>query len=380
MLNLLISAVALAAPVEFAPEAQIRPRVEAHNGKDGAVGGNEVFVSQRARIGGTLAQGPISARVVVQDVRTWGEETDAVTDYSADGFDLYVGYLTWKPSENLGLHVGRQSLPIQGQRLVAAAGWAQQERRYDGARLTWKVKDFSGDVIGVVVADNVTDAHDDSSVFGVVRAGWGADANVVDLLYIPLSDASRNRLTHTVGFYTKGATGIVSGRLESYLQKGRRDGRRELAGMVGARGAVAPNVAAKPRFTLFYDHLTGESSSGDFVENTFDPLFGARHKFYGFMDVMIVSVGGTQDLRGLQDAALKFDVTPIDELKVGLDAHMFLPSAALNGGSVLGRELDLTAKVAVTEGFNVSAGASVLSRPNAELDLFTYLMLDAFLK
>ena len=381
MWTMLLISSALAGPVEFAPEAQVRPRAEANNGRDGAPGGGEIFISQRTRLGGLVAQGDVSVRVVVQDVRSWGEEFDTKADYAADNLDIYVGYATWQPTESVKAHVGRLVLPIHEQRLMSSNPWSQQERRFDGAHVEWKANDFSGDVAGLLLADSDTPANDGDALLGVMRAGWSVDGSQLDVLYLALSDTGRERLSHTAGVYTRGEAGIVSGRLESYVQAGRRDGGPVLGWMLGVKGTLAPEVESKPRFSLWYDHLSGESSVGNGVNNTFDLLFGSGHRFYGHMDVMAISVGGAQDLRGLQDLAVGFDVSPVEELRLGLDAHYFLPSAQLNGAANLGSEIDGTASVEVAKNLNLLAGGAVLFRPGAgEIDQLAYLMVDASLQ
>jgi hypothetical protein len=379
MIGVLFSIAALADSPEFQPVIQIRPRFETHTGRDGIEGGDAAFVAQRTRIGGTLIQGPLSARVVVQDVRIWGEEAHTLFDYQADGLDLHSGHFVWKPSESAELIVGRQSIAIHEHRLVGTVGWTPQARAFDGGVFKWGSDTWSADLAGLMVA-NVNTAMGYDATLGILRAGRSDDNTTIDLLYLPLHDGSRDRLSHTGGLYAKAKTGVFSARAEAYVQAGTRDGLNELAWMGGIASTIAPDTGGSPKITLWYDHLSGDATPGDGTAQAFDTLFDTRHKFYGLIDVMNFGMAGAADGRGLQDAALKLAGSPADGVGVGVDAHLFLPSAAQNGPSVLGQEVDVTSKFKLTPGLSAAVGGAVLLRTDLEPDLWSFVQLDAALK
>jgi len=379
MLPLFISLAAATETPEFKPEIQVRPRVEVHTGRDGADGGEIGFVVQRTRVGGTLIQGELSARVVLQDVRTWGEEVHTLFDFNADNLDLHAGHLNWKPTEGAELIVGRQSVAIHEHRLVGNVDWTAQARAFDGAMLKWKADRWSVDAAGLLVASrNAIPGYD--STLGVLRAGRADDNTTADLLYLPLHDASRERLSHTAGVFTKVRGGPVAVRAEAYVQAGQRDGDGELAWMAGLEASLSPDVTGSPRITLWYDHLSGDPDPTDGVARAFDTLFDTRHKFYGLIDVMNFGVAGAADGLGLQDAAIKLAASATDSLNLGLDAHLFAASARQNGGSVLGQEFDAVAKIKVTPGFTTTTGGAVLTRTGIDPDLWGFVQLNATLK
>ncbi|HHO50559.1 MAG TPA: hypothetical protein ENK18_06705, partial [Deltaproteobacteria bacterium] len=271
--------------------------------------------------------------------------------------------------------VGRQEVTLHEQRLVGPVGWTQQGRSFDGAFASVSRGNLSADVGGAVLTSVNADPTGYDSFFGMIRAGVSGEGSTLDLVYLPLSDASRDRLTHTAGVYTKGSSGPLQGRAEVYLQAGTRDGQSEMAWLAGLSGTLAPEVSGDPKVTLWYDYLSGDGDPGDGRATAFDTLFATNHKFYGLIDVMAFSVGGVGDGQGLQDAALKLSVAPDAAIRTHLDAHLFLPSVGEN--AMLGQEVDLWGRWKVTEGLGLSGGGAALLRSDAQADLWSFLQLDA---
>ncbi|HSG49654.1 MAG TPA: alginate export family protein, partial [Longimicrobiales bacterium] len=115
---------------------QVRPRTE-YRDPSGAAGDSQLWTSLRTRLGATYhSSGPVTAFVQVQDVRYFGEETNTLSDYRADNFDLHQGWVQMGTEQSLALlRVGRQEALFGGERLIGAVGWTQQGRAFDGARL-----------------------------------------------------------------------------------------------------------------------------------------------------------------------------------------------------------------------------------------------------
>jgi len=391
-----LSMFAWAQSPEFTPVAQVRPRVEAHTGRDGiAQDGNDIFVSQRTRLGVIGKLGDVSAKLLLQDVRVWGEETHTLFDSTANRFDLHEGYLEVALAENAGVRVGRQEIALQEHRLIGTVGWTQQARSFDAVRAFAGKTGVNGELAFAILGDP-TEAVPPAPVaagprpyqqLGIARVGWAAEkkSTLVDAVYILQNSNSddgndgNDGTVHTTGIYAKGAKGILSGRVEGYAQLGGMGGNTRAAWMTGVSGTLAPNLNAKPKITLWYDHLSGDGDLTDGTDSAFDTLFDTRHKFYGLMDVMNFGVGGRADGRGLQDAALKLAMQPVEGLTTKLDSHLFLPSAAQGGDGVIGEELDLTVAYKWKDGLKVQGGASSLFRPNLDADFWGYLQVDATL-
>ncbi|MBW1880921.1 MAG: alginate export family protein [Deltaproteobacteria bacterium] len=378
MLLLLLLSSVFAADTIFEPELQVRPRFEAHTGRDGdASGGTAAAISQRTRVGASLSVGDVTGRAQIQDVRLWGSETSTLADFSADGLDLHQAYLKWTPTEALTLTAGRQEIAFHEHRLVGTVGWAQQGRSFDGVRVATGTGKFSADVVGVILNEADPVAGTEDALVGMLRAGLAADKkNQADILVIADRDQATDRTRVTAGLYAKGTTAIVSGRVEGYYQLGSVGGATIGAWLAGASVTIAPEVALNPSITLWYDHLSGDPDPADDEIRAFDTLFATNHKFYGILDMMWFSIGGHRDGRGLQDAALKLKADPVDGLTVKLDGHAFLASAPQGGDSFLGTEVDLTGAYAITEHLKAHLGGAVLVPSDGDPDIWGFVMLD----
>jgi hypothetical protein len=378
MLLFLILPSVFAAETIFEPELQVRPRFEAHSGRDGdASGGEAAAISQRTRVGATLSSGTVTGHVQIQDVRLWGSEASTLADFSADGLDVHQATLEWRPTEALSLVAGRQEIAFHEHRLVGTVGWAQQARSFDGIRVAGSTGVFSVDVVGAILNEADPDAGTEDALVGMLRAGVSEKKkHKADLLVVADRDQTTDRTRVTAGLYGKGTAGIVSGRLEGYYQLGSMGDANIGAWLAGASVTLAPEVALSPSITLWYDHLSGDPDLADDQIRAFDTLFATNHKFYGLIDMMWFSIGGHRDGRGLQDAALKLKAVPIDGLAVKLDGHAFLASAAQGGDNYLGTEVDLTGAYEITEQLKGHLGGAVLAPNDGDADFWAFLMLD----
>ena len=367
-------------PWTLTPTAEIRPRLEASTGRDGASGAESWYVSQRSRLGLDLSRDGFSGRVLVADVRVWGSELDTLKDLSADTFDLHEGWLRFQVGEKLHLTVGRQELAWDEQRLVGAVDWTQQGRAFDAARLAWRRGPWTAEASAAMIYDadtatNVVLTEDTRAL--LARAAWspkdgGATAALVSVLE---TNAGADLQRETVGLYVAGRSGILSGRLEGYAQIGSLGAASYGAYLIGASGTVAPELQWKPAITLWFDNLSGDADATDSTLGAFTPPYATNHKFYGIMDVMCFSEACAVDGQGLRDAALKLDLNPIDKLKISLDAHGFLAAEPV-GEALLGEEIDLWASGPLGRGLSLAGGGAALLRPNLDTDLWAALQLD----
>ncbi|MEL6344762.1 MAG: alginate export family protein [Myxococcota bacterium] len=377
MIGLVIGAgIALADEPEVTVEAQARPRAEAHTGRDNAEGGEVWFIVQRTRLGATARMENLSARAVVQDVRLFGEEANTLTDFSADGLDLHFGYLQWD-GEGASLRLGRQEFLIHEDRLIGNVGWLQQARAFDGARL-WTSGDdvpWNLDVGAAITANPLAEAHEGDAGVAYALLGYHK-ASMIDLVYILDAAETRERAVHTAGVYAKSKPGILSGRAEGYYQFGQTDGLTVQAFLVGVRGTLAPEVATKPKFTLWYDYMSGNSGE-DGIKGLFDTMYATNHKFYGLTDVVWFTVGGAADGRGLQDAALKLSMVPARRVTLKAEAHVFLAAQDPDDDMVIGAEPDVTVAWRAARNLTVSAGAGVFIPNQGETESWGFMMVDA---
>lgn len=356
---------------EFVPSAQLRARVEAKSWTDTDPDGTLAWVSERARLGLTEREGKVEVKLVVQDVRVWGEELDTLKDSAANAFDLHEGVVTWKPYESLSLAVGRQEIKLEDERLVGSVGWAQQGRSFDAVRFSGTHAKLSYDVIGTVLErrDDTGAGWPENGGAAIVRGGWASDAATIDLLAIGDRDGVADRSRATAGLNAKGAKGALSGHVEAYAQVGTLGDASIAAHLIGVSAAVGPDTALAPKVELLLDRLSGDGDLADGTVGNFDTLWATNHKFYGVADVF-----GPND-RGLHDAALKASLGKIDAKNVVLEVHGFSYATPRDLDAWIGEEVSVVGSLPIVKGLSAQAGGAVVLRADSA-DGWGYVMFD----
>ena len=395
---------------------RLRPRYEYWN-----VGPDSQFVNMLTRLQATAKiDDNTSAFIQLQAINRFGSQQFqgmsggglliSPASFPADPSDhtadvgIHQAYFTLNKlfGAPVDLQFGRQEVVLDGHRLFGNTVWTQGMQSHDAIRLTHSHDNMTlmyvfskaaenafrgdaGDFVGGSINDN-----DDIDV----HVGW---ANFKGLLgensstsvYAVLSDTDCTLVNACVGsadFYTFGARqaggiGNLSYRGEFYYQTG-KSGLAAPAGgsgdvdafMLGARvGYKAANVSMKPSVTLFYDHLSGTSSSDVAAGDTgaFNVLFDTGHKFYGLMDFYLTPA---QFARGLHDVAVKFSVQPLANTTVKMDLHHFAetsnngttPAGVSPGARTLGQEIDVTLVHKYSANTKMSVGYSHFFMRNAQ--------------
>lgn len=369
----LLGLAVLAAPghaqeVTATPTGEYTVRFRHTEGHDFAPGDVDNFLRHRARLGMRLAYGDeVQAFVQLQDVRIWGEETDTLGDYSANGLDLHQGYLEVALDPDLRLRVGRQEISYLNHRLVGNVGFVEQARSFDAIRLMARAFDqqLAIDLFYARTLDDLPDASlaaDDVFAFALrMQLGdWFQPAliGVWDLN----SGSDRVRATHGLVLQSEMPFGLRLG-IEGYVQTGSAE--------IGPLDVsyLAWMFATRVRFTLvdldfapfieaFVETLSGDDDPSDGDEKTFDTLFATNHKFYGEMDFFLNIPNDTRK-RGLLDAGAVIG-TKIGEDAFGqLAFHLFQAMDGQGGPSDFGQELDLTFGWKVNPHLNLDLNYSV---------------------
>jgi len=307
-----------------------------------------IQLQANSRFGSQLFQGMSGGGFTNGAASTPGDPNDNTTDVGIHQAYFDLNNLFGAP---INLRLGRQEVILDGHRLFGNTVWTQGMQSHDAINLSHKHDNMTihyifskaaenafrgdaGDFIGGSINDN-----DDIDV----HVGW---ANFKGLLgensstsvYAVLSDTDCTLVNGCAGsadFYTFGARqaggiGNLSYRGEFYYQTGKSGFAAPAGGsgdvdafMLGARvGYKAANVSMKPSVTLWYDHLSGTSTSDGLAgdNGTFNVLFDTGHKFYGLMDFYLTPA---QFARGLHDVAVKFAVQPLANTTVKVDLHHF---------------------------------------------------------
>jgi len=340
---------------------QIRPRFEYRNPYAVSGGDHESWISMRARaqVSARLERS-VSVFLQVQDVRVWGEESNTLNDFSADNVDLHQGYVEVRRdgATVLSARAGRQEVILGNQRLVGAVNWSQQGRSFDGLRLSAERENLRVDLLGSVLANDLTDAHTRDeyfvAAFGQVGGGNSANLELVALYNRVPGTVNTDQLT--MGGRWWGAAGsTIAYSLEGYFQTGERVADDVRASMFGARlGArLADNRAT---VTLLFDYLSGDDDPADERDGAFDLMYATNHQFYGLADFFTNNTTHTAN-RGLMDIGVRGSWTAKEDLALAAEFHTFraAQSEGLSTGH-FGEEVDLTAGYRYSGNFSLSAG------------------------
>jgi len=368
---------------------QLRPRFEYRDPISVSGGAHQSWISMRTRgqLGARLERN-VSLFIQFQDVRIWGEETSTQGDYSADNLDLHQGYIEVRSDgqTRLAARAGRQEVSFGGQRLVGAVNWSQQGRSFDALKLTAEGSALHLDVLGAVLADEITATHDTEEYF---LAAYGqllqAGPGTLDFygLYNRGPDLA-NTDQATVGARWWGTKNSIQFRLEASYQTGERQSVDVSAFMFGARVGTAL-ARGKAAVTLWYDYLSGDDDLTDDEIKVFDTLFATNHKFYGladyFTNIPLHTAG-----RGLQDFAVKGSYVAASDVTFQAEVHSF--HAAQNAGlstGHFGEEIDLTASFDYSPNLALSGGFAYVFAADGwsnigrltENALWSFVMVDA---
>src|SRR5436190_11315795 len=231
----------------------------------------------------------------------------------SDELDLHQGFLLVGDPQRfpVTLKVGRQELVYGDERFIGVSDWSNTGRVFDAAKVRFEnslfwVDAFVGRVI-IPYDDHFNVANDYDFFSGIYASSRKAIPWQETELYFlarNVSDKSPNAIARGVGgpgprdIYTPGMRmrslpgklggweyGVeVAGQFGSINSGGTRLDHVGLAGYALA-GYTWSGAWGSPRLALDYTYGSGDSHPKDKSIETFDPLFGTNHRFYGLMDL-----------------------------------------------------------------------------------------------
>ena len=360
---------------------EIRPRAEFRNGfKSPNTEATEpaFFIEQRSRLYAAYKTEKIGLKIVVQDVRIWGNTSQIYkTDPSLTNFYEAWGEYHFTPS--VSLRIGRQELDYDNARFLGDLDWAAQGRSHDAVRFIYDNQ--AGFALHAGAAFNQNVPFEPGQLSGTYYAGVN---NYKTMQYVWLHrefgkgkisalifNDGRERADTTM-FYrqTYGVVGEQTlGKVklggELYYQGGKDPAGTKVNALLAAVN-VTINTTVTP-LTIGVDYLSG-SDANDTKNKAFNPLYGTNHKFYGFMDYYYVGNNHGQNGKtaGLVDIYLqtKFKLGKKSAL-IAHFHHFDSPTAiyATEGtgeklSSVLGNEIDLVYNLDIVPAMNLKVGYS----------------------
>ncbi len=416
--------IAQAADVTFSGSMKTRLEVNEQSDFNNQTNPDE-FIQSRVRLNADAKiNDTTSAFIQMQSVRTWGNGlTSSVSTPSGSGnssftanesdasVGLHQAFFTLKNFATLpvDLKMGRQEIVLDGHRLFGNTLWTIGAQTHDAIRLTHAHDNMTltyayirgredARTTGVDPNDiNDTDVHVAYLNFqGILGGAFSANYTFLKDGCGPAS-ATGTCLNyandiHNLGFRQAGQLYGIDYRGEFNYQFGDARGTANTinnavtgtpftiannidrqAYMFGVRiGKSFKDVTLQPKLTLWYDYLSGTSEE-DARNNdvkSFNTLFDTGHKFYGLMDNYLgVGAGGAANGTaglGLQDAAIKTQISPMPGWTLKADYHWFHTAEGYaataagvgNNDNDLGTELDVTLVNKYNANTNISLGFS----------------------
>ena len=350
-------------------DGEIRPRTEYRNGYTTLrVTGTEphtvpeLVTNQRSLVGFTYKTPGVTGRLSFQDVRTWGE---IAPKKDAGTFHLKEAWFRFNLTDSLVAKLGRQILSYDDERILAATNWNNIGTQHDVALFKFKSGSFQSH-IGLAynneTGGNAFESGYPVTTYKALSLIWGEYVfeNRSKLSFIGLSEwNAKDALSidyfnrYTYGIYTE-LFPFEGFKLIStlHLQNGKnKTGQEVNADLISVRGDYS--LTDGPTLFSGTDIYSGNDPFGNTPANetrVFDRIYGAKHKFLGYMDYFPANTYGIHDI--FAGSKMKTGALSFLEAKVHafLIPHEFTnPNTGNTINKYLGTEIDLKYGYKVTK-------------------------------
>ncbi len=354
------------AVAQFSLTGEFRPRTEISHGYKTLVSENQdasTVTAQRSRLNFLFNTETIKTKLVLQDVRRWGNQKQLVAneDYATSIHEAWAEVMF---TPEFSLKAGRQELIYDDHRIFGSVGWAHQARSHDIAILKYE-KDVkvhfgiahheNGDL-----SNNIYDGPDAYKNMQFVWLNNKWEKNSLSLLIlnngVPVMENNQQvtKYSQTLGGRYSIALDPVKLATNLYFQTGEHVSGKDISALNFLIEASLNNG-----ISAGFEHLSGTAFDESEKVKSFTPFYGTNHKFNGFMDYFYV--GNHIGSVGLNDIYLKYKYAK-NKFGFNADIHYFGAAADITSDaeSYLGTELDLSASWAVQPGAKLVAGWSML--------------------
>jgi hypothetical protein len=373
--------------------AQYKPRFEYRHGfKTPYILGQDAaaFVEQRTRLWADFKKEKFQIHINVQDIRMWGS-TNQIYKQDPSMFNAYEAYGAYFINQNWTVKIGRQALVYDNERFLGGLDWAMQGRSHDALRFIYNNEE-SQLKLHIVGAFN----QFQTEPLYLTQAAY-TNINYKNMAYVWLNKTwgtfNVSFLFHNNGRENVGPdfanpvyTGVEYHRQtvaiipqfhqdnfsidgEFYYQMGKNINGQDISAFFTAAHATL-KTSLTP-ITLGAEYASGTAfDAANNVDNSWLPLYGTNHKFYGYMDYFyVVNLHGQASgvrLGGLIDLHLKTNFKFNDKNFLAVHLHQFLSPVEINDVLVqnqtvnqnLGTEVDLVYELDVTPGLVATVGYS----------------------
>jgi len=384
-------------------ESQLRNRFEFRDGYQKLADNGKTptgLVSQRTRISFAYETENLKLKITPQDIRLWGgDQTWSSTGVPSNTtIGLFEGYFEVKLGKTGWLSAGRQQLKYDNERILAARNWNQNGLSYDALLFKLKFSEWnlhlgsSWNSLAETTSDNLYPTSRIKS-FNYLWLNRMFNNNLsLSLLHVA-SGVTRSDTTNalnfrqTTGFYTEYKKDNLNIWWNVYYQYGKNQKGTNVGAFLIDADASYKAGNYTPGIGLGY--LSGNSKTGadQTTDQLFDVLYGARHRYFGFMDYFRSIASHTQQ-GGLADYYFYLDYQFSKSVIIRNIGHYFQlaqtnPSTPID--KKLGYENDLVLKYKFSDWGAMESGytfflptewlKTIQNVPDDKFSQFFYLQL-----
>lgn len=360
---------------------EVRPRFEYRDGFktfNSETTDPAAFVEQRSRVGINFKKDQLQFKVSVQDVRLWGGTSQIYKTDNASLLNLNEAWAAYTFDYSSTIKVGRQELNYDNARFLGNLGWAQQSRSHDLIKFEYAGEDKFSYHIGAAFNQEFVNANPEPARLASTFYSGVNNYKTMQFLWMNKKYESGNfsflflsngtqapdsttRFSFTSGIHWKQKLGGLDLKTEGYYQFGEDPQARTLSAYL--LSLEVSKKLEKSSLLIGGDLLSG-TTPGEADNNSFNPLYGTNHKFYGLMDYFYV--GNSHGNIGLLDLYLKSKINIGEKSDVSIHIHQFstpvdmMATDGTSASSSLGQEIDLIYNKQLATGVNLKIGFSAL--------------------
>ena len=356
---------------QFTLSGEYRPRFEYRHGFQSLPNQDQdaaAFIDQRARINLDYQSEKYDVKLVLQDVRVWGSQSQLVISDGATT-TIHEAWGKVKFNEWFGVKLGRQEIIYDDHRIFGNVGWAQQARSHDAALLQLTPNGFKFDIglaynqNGAGLIGNYYTVGGSYKSFQYLWAHKDFNAFNASLLFLnlgnqggdPVAGDDKTYYQQTIGGRFGYKKNAFAANAAVYGQTGDMvDGSTKVSGLLYSLDA-AYTLAEKHTILAGFEHLSGNDQVNPIANKNeaFNPYFGTNHKFNGLMDYFYV--GNHIGSVGLNDLYFGYKGKFTDKFGAGITAHIFSTDGeVLESATSTAMPKSLGTEIDITGGYNLS--------------------------
>jgi hypothetical protein len=320
-------------------DVQIRPRFEIRDGYQKLQTENAVpaiLTTQRTRLSLAYETENFKIKISPQDVRVWGDEqlanmTAVYGDHAS--LDTFEGYVEAKVKNNTWVSIGRQQLIYDNEWLLAARNWNQNGNSIDALVFKAKPKDIN---LHAGIAWNTFKENSSNNFFPSDRVKslnflWlnkrFSEKTQLSLMYLATGVTKNDTSNvlyyrHTSGLFAEHKSDNIYAALNGYYQCGVNNKGKKVNALLGFADVRYINGNFFAGASVSYLNGNKNVSQEYQTDHLFDWIYGARHRYFGFLDYFRSMDKDTKQ-GGLVDYAITFDYKFSKKFSVRNISHYF---------------------------------------------------------